>query len=842
MNKNSQYWILTFLLYLTLLVPLHSQTHSVAREWNELLLTSIRGDFARPTIHARNLHHVSIAMYDAWAAYDPSLDTYLLGKTRHGFTVPYTPVNLPTDINIAREEAISYASYRILRHRFQSSPDGANSLAAYDALMDNLGYDKTYIDTDYTNDNPAALGNYIAQQIINYGFTDGSNEIGSYNNQYYLPVNDPLTTYNPGNPDMDDPNRWQPLTLDFFIDQSGNPIPLNTPDFLSPEWGNVHPFAMGAESQTTYNRNGNDYIVYHDPGMPPLLDTTGIDASTNYKWGFSLVSAWSSHLDPADGVMWDISPASIGNIQSYPTSFDDYDTFYDFENGGDPSIGHALNPHTGMSYTPQMVPRADYARVLAEFWADGPDSETPPGHWYTILNYVSDHPLFEKRYRGQGDIINDLEWDVKAYFVMGGAMHDCAVSAWGIKGWYDYPRPMSAIRYMAEQGQSSSPTDLSYDPNGIPLVPNFIELVRAGDALEGSSGENIGKIKLYAWKGPDYITDPDTDVAGVDWILAENWHPYQRPSFVTPPFAGYISGHSTYSSAAAQVMETLTGDAFFPGGMGEFNANQNEFLVFEEGPSQDIILQWATYKDASDQTSLSRIWGGIHPPADDIPGRFIGQDIGNDAIEFAEFLYVKDNDMDGSFNYVDCDDNDNSIYPNAPELCDGKDNNCNGNTDEGLVLYTYFQDLDNDGFGSASLTFDTCTTSLPTGYSYNNFDCDDNNPNIYPGAIDIQDNGIDEDCSGADSNSVAVEDIMTKFNLSCFPNPVRDYLNIEGNYAGTLTFEVFNTQGMLVQSGEKEFSSTHQLDLQGNPKGIYILRIRNTEGKSGFFKFTLLGE
>lgn len=86
-------------------------------------------------------------------------------------------------------------------------------------------------------------------------------------------------------------------------------------------------------------------------------------------------------------------------------------------------------------------------------------------------------------------------------------------------------------------------------------------------------------------------------------------------------------------------MTLLTGDAYFPGGMGEFVAHQNSFLVFEEGPSQDVILQWATYRDASDQCSLSRIWGGIHPPADDIPGRLIGRTIGIEAFHFAETYF-----------------------------------------------------------------------------------------------------------------------------------------------------------------------------------------------------------
>jgi hypothetical protein len=128
----------------------------------------------------------------------------------------------------------------------------------------------------------------------------------------------------------------------------------------------------------------------------------------------------------------------------------------------------------------------------------------------------------------------------------------------------------------------------------------------------------------------------DTDVAGVGWILADNWWPYQRPTFVTPPFAGYVSGHSTFSRAASEVMTQITGSAFFPGGVGEFFCPQNEFLVFEDGPSMDVMLQWATYYDASDQTSLSRIWGGIHPPADDLPGRIMGSVIGADAVAKAE--------------------------------------------------------------------------------------------------------------------------------------------------------------------------------------------------------------
>ncbi len=721
--------------------------HSIAREWNELLLQSIRGDFARPTVHARNLWHSSILMYDLWAVFDDEAETYFLGKDIGGFSCNFTSFPTPSDIEAAREEAISFAVYRLLVHRFQNSPQGVNSIANYQNLMSSHGYDINNISTDYSTGSAAALGNYFAECMINFGLQDRSNEQNSYDNTSYAPINPPLVTNQTGNPDISDPNRWQPLTLDFFIDQSGNPIPFNTPDFLSPEWGQVVPFALGEEDKTVYTRGGFDYWVYHDPGTPPYLDITGADASENYKWGFALVSQWSSHLDPSDGVMIDISPASIGNVQDYPTNIDDYPTFYNASMGGDPSLGHSINPATGQPYTPQMVPRADYARVLAEFWADGPDSETPPGHWFTILNYVNDHPQFEKKYRGNGDIMDDLEWDVKAYFLMGGAMHDAAITAWGIKGWYDYLRPISAIRYMGDLGQSSDPNLPSYHPGGLPLIPNYIELVEMGDPLAGTNNENVGKIKLYAWKGPDYINNPDTDLAGVDWILSGDWWPYQRPSFVTPPFAGYISGHSTYSRAAADIMTLLTGDEFFPGGMGEFLAPQNEFLVFEEGPSMDITLQWATYRDASDQTSLSRIWGGIHPPADDIVGRLIGVEIARDAMDLAEYYFFRDNDNDGFYSYEDCDDNNPNIYPNAPEVCNGIDDNCDGNIDEGLPIYTYYLDNDNDSFGDINSPLDTCLLTPPNNYVDNSDDCNDNDANIHPNASEIC-NGIDDNCDG----------------------------------------------------------------------------------------------
>ncbi|MCB0551552.1 MAG: hypothetical protein KDD19_28565 [Phaeodactylibacter sp.] len=751
--------LLGITLFLSNFAPAFCQQHSVARQWNEALLTGIRNDFARPTVHARNLFHTSIAMYDAWAVYDEEAETFFLGKTVGGFTCPFDGIGAPADIQAAREEAISYAAYRLLRHRFRNSPGAAESMEIFYNLFTQLGYDTSFTSKDYSTGSPAALGNYIADNLIAFGFQDGANEQGNYENQYYLTANPPLAPAAPGNPLLLNPNRWQSLTLDVFIDQSGNVIPLSTPPFLSPEWGKVTPFALQPEELTIYQRGGNDYWVYHDPGSPPFIDEVdGGGTSDAYKWNFLLVAIWSSHLDPTDNVMIDISPGAIGNFQGeLPQTFEEFQEFYDLLEGGGPSTGHAVNPHTGQPYEPQMVPRGDYARVLAEFWADGPDSETPPGHWFTILNYVNDHPELEKRYRGVGPVLDDLEWDVKAYLTLGGTVHDAAVTAWGIKGWYDYLRPISAIRYMADQGQSSDPTLPNYHPAGIPLVPGYVELVTPNDPLilRGFNNEHVDKIKLYAWRGPDYINDPAVDDAGVGWIRAEDWWPYQRPSFVTPPFAGYISGHSTFSRAAAEVMTLLTGNPFFPGGMGEFVAPKDEFLVFEEGPSVDITLQWATYRDASDQTSLSRIWGGIHPPVDDIPGRIIGKEIGIEAFHYAEQYFYRDLDNDGFLSYEDCDDNNPDIHPQATELCDGIDNDCNGLIDDEITLYTYFSDTDGDGYGDADAALDTCLASPPDGYVDNDFDCADGDASLNPDAAEVCD-GIDNDCNGAVDDGITL--------------------------------------------------------------------------------------
>src|SRR5207237_3179839 len=112
-----------------------------------------------------------------------------------------------------------------------------------------------------------------------------------------------------------------------------------------------------------------------------------------------------------------------------------------------------------------------------------------------------------------------------------------------------------------------------------------------------------GSVPILAWPGQP--ADPLLQHSGVRWIGAADWLPYQKRTFVTPAFPGYISGHSTFSRAAAEVLAAITGTEFFPGGLGTFTAPAGSGLSIEHGPSKTIQLRWATYFDAADQAGLS---------------------------------------------------------------------------------------------------------------------------------------------------------------------------------------------------------------------------------------------
>ncbi len=164
---------------------------SVARHWDEVLLDAIRRALPAPTVHARNLFHVSAAMWDAWAAYDRTAVGYVSRERQTA-----------ADVAAARNEAISYAAYRVLVARYINSVGADESISALDDLMDSLCYPLDVTTTD--GNTPAAVGNRIAAAILARGRTDGSNEQGGYAPPDYHPVNPPLVVASSARPTMTD--------------------------------------------------------------------------------------------------------------------------------------------------------------------------------------------------------------------------------------------------------------------------------------------------------------------------------------------------------------------------------------------------------------------------------------------------------------------------------------------------------------------------------------------------------------------------------------------------------------------------------------------------------------
>jgi hypothetical protein len=571
---------------------------TVARRWDEALLDAIRRALPNPAVHARNLYHLSAAMWDAWATFDSTADGIF-------FTEKHSSGNVAA----ARAEAISYAAYRVLSSRYIKAVGGEESLSEFADVMDSLCYSLGVTSTE--GDSPAAIGNRIAETVMDTTLNDGSNQANGYAAPGYAPVNPPLVVKDSG-ATLVDPNRWQPLQLEHMISQNGIPIENGVQQAIAPHWGHVKSFALPAVAE-----NG----VAIDPGPPPELGTATDQA---YKDAAVEVIRYSSELDPASNDTIDISPGVFGGNSL----------------GTNDGTGHPVNPATGQPYAPDVVLRGDFSRALTEFWADGPKSETPPGHWNVVANAVSDELDPDLEIGGDDAAVDRLQWDVKLYLALNGAVHDAAIAAWGLKGHYDSVRPISMIRYLGGLGQSSNPDGPSYDAEGLPLVDDLIEVVTAETTVAGGRHAALkgheGEIAVWAWQGNP--ADPKTETGGVGWILAVDWLPYQVPTFVTPSFPGFVSGHSTFSRAAAEVLTGFTGSEYFPGGSSSWTTPVGELKV-EAGPSKDVTLEWATYYDAADQAGISRLYGGIHISADDFNGRRIGSLCGKEAWALAEHYY-----------------------------------------------------------------------------------------------------------------------------------------------------------------------------------------------------------
>jgi len=173
----------------------------------------------------------------------------------------------------------------------------------------------------------------------------------------------------------------------------------------------------------------------------------------------------------------------------------------------------------------------------------------------------------------------------------------------------------------------------------------------------------------------------------------------------------------------------------------------------------------------------------------------------------------------------DCDDTQNTVYPGAPELCDGLDNDCINGIDDGLIMVPYYIDADNDSFGGGSSTLYCQNPGV--GFSPVDGDCNDSNPNIYPGATEILDNGVDENCDFTDNYAGLNE--LVPFQFMVVPNPSNGLVTIETSQLINGTIECIDLNGRVLSTTTLNSLST-TVDFSNLSDGNYILKITSEIG------------
>ena len=288
-------------------------------------------------------------------------------------------------------------------------------------------------------DTPTAVGYRVARDLLERRTIDGANAADGFLDTTST-VYPELYRYNAG----DDPNRWTPLRLPtgLRLDADGWPV-VDETDLTSYVDQKFMTPQWGAVKGFALT-SGDQFR----PPPPPQLDS------------------FKSYTD------------ALGRVMTNDAAFRE-------------QVARVLELSAGLT---------DAQKIMAEYWADGPRSETPPGHWNLLAQGVS---LRDE---------NTLDDDVKLYFALNAALFDAGIAVWDTKRFYDYVRPVGAIHYLYE-------------------------------------GE-----KLEAWSGPN---------KGKALIDAADWRPYQAPATMTPAFPEYVSGHSAFSAAAAEVLKLFTGATCF---------------------------------------------------------------------------------------------------------------------------------------------------------------------------------------------------------------------------------------------------------------------------------------
>jgi hypothetical protein len=216
-------------------------------------------------------------------------------------------------------------------------------------------------------------------------------------------------------------------------------------------------------------------------------------------------------------------------------------------------------------------------KVQCGWWANGPNKELPPGYWSMFAQYVA-------RRDAHGAGMSGVDKDVKLFFALTNALFDASIAGWGVKREVDYVRPITAIRVLF-QGQD-----------------------------------------VQAWGGPG---------KGTQTIKGETWLPYHPNTFPTPPFAEYVSGHSVFGGAGAELLKLFTGNDNF-GDSVTIKPGSNYGYDEPTVPTSDVTLSWKTFTAAADEAGVSRIYCGMHFAQGNVDGLDMGRKVAAQAFQKAQ--------------------------------------------------------------------------------------------------------------------------------------------------------------------------------------------------------------
>ena len=293
------------------------------------------------------------------------------------------------------------------------------------------------------------------------------------------------------------------------------------------------------------------YVAKNKPSTVPVSDlSTIVDAN---RWQPLTFNNGTAVVTPGFvGAQW---------FKVIPFALTSPDQFLPFISGFGPALnGSATFFEQAKDVLDLSAGLTDEQKMIAEYWANGPHSELPPGHWDLFAQFISarDH--------------HTVDQDVKMFYALSNAIFDAGIACWDAKRHFDSVRPVTAIPFLFHGQQ------------------------------------------VQAWGGPG---------KGTITIDGADWSPYQLSTFPTPPFPEYMSGHSTFSAAGAEILKRFTGGDYF-GASVTFLPGSS---VIEPGltPQHAVTLFWATFTDAANQAGISRRYGGIHFELGDLVGRATGR-------------------------------------------------------------------------------------------------------------------------------------------------------------------------------------------------------------------------